>query len=446
MSVLKENIRYHAILYVISPVLALIYGLRSRSWNYIRWTIFVFTSIYGSLLTYYLLGGQGEVGTKHYTSGADGARHINNVYIHYQHLDFETWFERLVAIISFSPTNYTQEEPYTHIISYLVGSVFNAPGLFFFVVAVVFAYFYSGSLVKIYQYIDWNSGYNTIYFRFFFVLFCMFFLPYEMQTVRTWTAGFVLLYAVLHYYDTRKKKYLLLALIPPLIHIGFFALALPVWFVLFTGLRTPKLYFIIFVISIFASTAIEQTNAFDFIQSTEVGQSKFDGYYVEDQELYIETRMENAESNTFYKNYERARIHFYVLTGIIFFIYFILRKKGFGKLENTLFSYALATATFSNFFIAIYAVHNRGWILAAFFILALMAIVLSKHNLRAFQPYSLKVSLPLNIFILAIIPYMLYYMSNTLRFTSANILILPIVSWIEPESSFNLRELIGIFL
>lgn len=442
MSVLKENIRYHAFLYLISPALGLIYGIRSKSWNYIRWSIFVFTVIYGSLFTFALFGGEQGV-----AKGADGARHLDNVYSHYQYLDFSIWWKELLAILSLNPYRSTQDEPFTHILSYIIGGIFNAPGLFFIGVAIVFGYFFSGALMKLLSYVDWTSKYNKFYFTFFLIMLVMWNNPADMQSVRTWTGMWILIFAVISYHQSKKKKYLLLALTPPLIHIGFGAMAIPVWLVLFSGFRNPKVYFIIFMISTLFINVTQQAEVFDQVaQTSEVSANKVKAYALT--EKRVEEGKKNLEKsqNNFYKRYEEYGIQRQVMTGVIIFIFLFLRNIGFGKIENTLFSYGLALASFANFSSYIYALHNRTWNIAGIFILALMVIFLSKNNLRNVRFSSLKVKLPLLIFTLLFIPYFLLKLSQFLNLSSAFTIITPFISWINPEVGISIKDVIVIFL
>lgn len=443
MSVLRENIRYHALLYLISPFLGLIYGIRSKSLVYIRWTIFVFTTIYGSLFTFALFGGERGV-----DKGADGARHLDNVYKHYQYKDFGVWWDELIAILSFAPKSGSNDDVFIHVVSYIAGTIFNAPGLFFLFVGIVYAYFFSGSLMRIFKYINWKSGYNRFYFLFFLIMFVLWKNPSDMQAVRFWTGMWVLIYAVLSYHDTKKRKYLWLALTPPLVHVGFFAVALPFWLVLFSGFRKPKIYFIVFVFSIFISTAVEQLGLLNYASQTELTESKTRAYYVDDERKELtrgRTEKKVAGSN-FYKQYHILRIHFKVLTGIIFIIFFLVRNEGFTDFENTLFSYGLAGASFSNFFVSIFAVHNRGWETAGFFILALLVLFLSKKSFKDVRFAFLKIKFPLFLAIVAFIPMLLYKISAFLNLSSAFIMITPFISWINSDVGISIKDVIVIFL
>lgn len=399
-----------------------------------RWSIFGFVVIYGSLFNSSFLG--------------DGADHWENVYNHYQYLDFSVFWDELLDIMSLDHSREVNDDPYIHIVSYFVGTLLNAPGLFFVFVGAVYGYFYSGVMVKLIGYINWKSKYNKFYFIFFLVILILWIFPLKMQTVRTWTGMWVLLYAILSYHETRKKKYLLLALMPPLIHIGFLALAFPIWLVLFSGFRNPNFYFIIFILSIFFSNAIQQTGFNTLASQTAVGQSKIEAYNVD--EARIERgiiKFEKKRATTrFYKLFEMLNLQTNVLSGIIIFIFIFLRKRGFGQIENTLFSYGLAMGAFSNFFSSLYAVHNRGWQITTILILSLLTIFLSKNNLNSISYSFFKVKLPLLIFTLGLIPYGFYLLSNVLSYTSPFVFFLPITSWIEPAIASNLRELIGFLL
>jgi hypothetical protein len=439
MSIAKSNKKYHVFLFLVSPILGLFYGIKSGSLKVIRWSIFAYTVIYGSLF-YSLFYGKEEEGAN------DGVRHLAKAERHYQYLDFSTWWEELIAILSLDPINNTQSDVFIHVISYIAVGIFGAPFLFFTLVAAVYGYFFSGALVKIFSYIDWKSGYNLRFFYFFLVLLILWRTPDAMQTVRTWTGMWVLIYALLSYHETKNKKYMLLALCPLFIHIGYAMLGIAYWAVLFTGFRNPKIYFIIFIFSIFVSNVVEQTGFLDFAAQTEIGEKKSKAYYLEGDRAdeYYESKQESSAN--FYKKYVELNIHHYVLSGIIIFMFVFLRKRGFGELENTLFSYALAGASFSNFFTPIFAVHNRGWFIAGFLIISLLVIFLSKQDLRKIPLSSLKVKFPLFISALATIPFMLFFISSFLFFTSSNIILMPLIIWIVPESGFTIRDVIVFFL
>ncbi|WP_127844467.1 hypothetical protein [Psychroflexus aestuariivivens] len=434
MSRFKHYIKAHALLSFFSPALGLYYAIRLGDKKYLRVFLLIFVTIYGSLFHTSFLG--------------DGSRHWARVYDHYQYLEFQVFWEELIAIVSFKPLPSTNADVYIHLLSYFIGGVLNVPDLFFVCVAFVFAYFYSGTMVKLLSYVDWKSQYNKFYLLFFLMLFILWKAPGSMQTVRTWTGMYVLLYAVISYYETKRRKYLLLALTPPLIHVGFFALAIPIWLVLFTGFRNPKVYFIIFLVSTLASNIVNQESLKQNLSQTELGASKVNAYHVDDERADIrQEQVENiAKKERFYKDFERNKIHHHVLTFIIIFIFLILSNRHFGDIEKTLFSYGLAMASFSNFLTSIYAVHNRGWQIAGFLILALMVIFLSKNNLKSFKFSTLKIKLPLSLAVILMTPYLLFLLSDFIYKTSVYVAFMPIFSWINPDMAINIRGFIDLFI
>ena len=138
MSIAKSNKKYHVFLFLVSPILGLFYGIKSGSLKVIRWSIFAYTVIYGSLF-YSLFYGKEEEGAN------DGVRHLAKAERHYQYLDFSTWWEELIAILSLDPINNTQSDVFIHVISYIAVGIFGAPFLFFTLVAAVYGYFFSGA-------------------------------------------------------------------------------------------------------------------------------------------------------------------------------------------------------------------------------------------------------------------------------------------------------------
>jgi len=430
----KENAGYHFLIFAMSPVLGLVYGIKTKSKKIIRWSLFAFTAIYGTLF--------------HRSFNGDGAVHWQKVYDNYEYLSFEVWWDRLIAILSFAPTPYTNDDVYIHVISYLTGSVFNAPGLFFTVVGLVYAYFYSGAVVKLLSYVNWGSKYKSFYFFFFLILMLLSVSPADMQVVRTWTGAWILIYAILYYYETKKRKYLLLALTPPLVHIGFLLMAIPAWIVLFTGFRNPKVYFLIFLFSIVFSNAVDQIGFTESISQTELGASKTRSYYLDDEKAdqREEDKELKASQSTFYKQYEIFGVHYKVYSAMVIFIFIFLRDIGFGKFENMLFSYSLAIASMANFFTQIFAVHNRCWGIATVLILALMLVFLSKNDIKKIRFSFLKVKLPLTIFCFLLLPICLYSLSVFLYYTSAFVLLLPQIQWIDPDNlAISMRGFIGLF-
>jgi hypothetical protein len=217
----------------------------------------------------------------------DGAVHLENVHTHYTYLSFSQFWEELVSLLSLNPTSNTNDDPYIHILSYIVGTIFNSPNLFFTGVALVFGYFYSGALVKLLSHVNWKTKYNKFYFLFFLVLFLLFKTPGDMQSVRTGTAVWVVIYSLISYHQTKKNKYIFLLLATPLIHFAYAVLIIPFLVVLLSGFRNPKFYFIIFMVSVLSSNLINPESANDIVSQTEIGASKAKAYTVDEWKVIL---------------------------------------------------------------------------------------------------------------------------------------------------------------
>tara|TARA_B110000211_G_C14089961_1_gene558490 strand:- start:84 stop:1385 length:1302 start_codon:yes stop_codon:yes gene_type:complete len=433
MATLDQNKKYHLLLYLISPIMGLIYGIRTKNQKYVRWSIFIFVFIYGAVL--------------HPSHLGDGATHFERL-SYYSHLSFSQFWNDLISILSFIPTQFTNDDPYIHILSYVTTGIFNRPSLFFVGVAFVFAYFYSGAIVMLLSYVNWKSKYNKFYFTFFLVFLLLWQNPGHMQSVRLGTAIWVVIYAIMAYHKTNKIKYVILLLLTPLVHFAFLIIILPFCLVLFTGYRKPMLYFIVFMISILSTNLINSSRVNDVLSQTEIGVKKVKSYTLDDAriESFAEFREEQVEKSRFYKVYQANNTHYNVLTVFIIFIFLFSRKKGFGEIENTLFSYGLAGASAANFLRFNFALYNRIWVIATIFILILGVVFLSKHRLNSSSVSFLKIRLPLFIFVIALLPYLFYQFSAFLNFSSIYSIFMPLVMLVEYDMGLSIRGFIGLFL
>jgi len=436
LAILKENIKYHFILYLISPILALIYGIRTKQRNYIRWSVFIFVVIYGS--------------TMHPSHLGDGAAHFEEVAEQSLDKNFNEFWDELVSILILNPKSETSIDPFIHILRFILGTLFDAPRFLFIVVSIIFGFFYSGSIVKLLDYVSWDTKYNKFYFTIFLVTLILWQTPGNMQSIRQGTALWIVIYSIVSYHQSNKRKYLTILLLAPCFHLAYLVLSIPFLIVLFSNYRNPKVYFIIFMVSVIASNVVNKEAVNDLVSQNRVGQGKVKGYTMDEErleELEAKREEKREESNIrFYRIYETENIHMNVLTGLIIFVFFVLKNRGFGYLENTLFSYGLAGASFANFLSFNFAVYNRTWQLAGIFILSLVVIFLSKQNLRNIAFSFLKVRLPLFVFSILILPYILYLLSANLQFTPVYVIFTPFVMWFDFDIGMSIRGFIGILI
>ena len=76
------------------------------------------------------------------------------------------------------------KDVYKHVVSYFAGGVLNAPQFFFVVVAFVYGYFFTGSLLEIFRHVQWRKVNYVV-----FGLAALLFLVKNIEGVNTVRTG-----------------------------------------------------------------------------------------------------------------------------------------------------------------------------------------------------------------------------------------------------------------
>jgi hypothetical protein len=418
-----------SVIMLLTPLLALIYILRGRKGKtFKRWMLTIFAGIYASTFNIESIG--------------DGTRHWGRVYEYYVGLPFSQWLTDLGDIITFKSNENVNDDVFIHVLSYFSGEILSVPGLFFVFVGLIYGYFFSGAMLKIFDtFPSWRKHTGVFILAVYFIAILNL---QSMNTVRTWTGFWILMYGVLQYYDTRRWKYLILVFIPPLIHVGYFAMALPIWAVLFLPIKRYWLV-VLFGLS-FSTTLINPQAVISNLEQTEVGQEKVQGYFVEE-ESGIEDVFSLYRTKRWYLAYQKSGLLSWALVGIaLVFILngdYLRRMQG---LEATLFGMGLLSKVLSNSTWFLFALSNRSGIIANLFILAAIILYWQRRHLSGKRPafQFLAALRPLWMAcLLLILPVFVYYLSNTLEYLSAFILALPMVTWLDESLRISLRELLG---
>src|SRR6056297_211960 len=358
-----------SVIMLITPLFALIYSMRGRKGKtFKRWVLTIFAGIYASTFNIESIG--------------DGSRHWQNVYDYYVELSFSQWLSDFWDIVTFTSNDFVNEDLYIHFLSYFTGEIISAPGLFFVFVGLIYGYFFSGAILKIFDtFPNWQRHTGM------FILACYFIAILNLQsmnTVRTWTGFWVLLYGVLQYYDTRRWKYLILVFIPPLIHVGYYAMALPIWAVLFLPIK--RYWLVVLFGPSFSTTLINPKAAISNLEQTEVGQEKVQGYYTEEK-LGIEDRISAYSEKRWYLAYNKSGLLSWALVGIalVFIINgdYLKRMQG---LEATLFGMGLLSKVLSNSTWFLFALSNRSGTISTLFILAGILIFWQRRYATRVKP------------------------------------------------------------
>ena len=423
---------------VVAPVLLLLAAWKTSSQRYRHWLLTAFVTMYGATIAirYDPTG-----------HGVDGVRHLLLVYDHYVGMTFATFLSDVWNILTFREASHSGIlDLYKHVVSYFVGGVLGQPQLFFTVIAFVYGYFFTGSLLEIFRLVKWRHL-NYIVLG----LAAMLFLVKNIEgvnTVRTWTGLWVLVYACLRYYDTKKARYALLMLLPPFIHYGYFLMVLPALAVLVLGNR-PRAYAVIFVLSSM-TTFFNPGDIVDVVSTTERGAQAVAGYYVEEEATFAERRARaQSMGGRWWRAFQFLGIQKWALN---VFIYTLLAAGVYFALMNyrqrSFFSIGLLTLAFSNSTWFLFAVSNRSWLIGCVFILA--SFIMTRTDpytgprlIKQVPPYY---KWGVNLSLILFFPFFLYNLSTILDFPSVFMFVAPFVVWVEPDMNMSIKYVLQILL
>jgi hypothetical protein len=424
---------------VVLPPLLLWQALKTSSDRYRHWLLTAFVTVYGSTIGIGFTPGMRD--------GPDGVRHLYSAYTQYVGMTLYEFLEGVWNILTLTRGPH-QQDLYIHTLSYFVSGVLGMPGLFFTFVAFVYGYFFAGSLVIALR--GWRSVQLPIITLLLVITFLLIKNIEGVNTVRTWTGLWVLVYACLQYHLTRKWYYLLLMACPPFIHIGWGIMVIPAFIVVVFGSR-PVIYSALFFASsltnFLPTTALEAQ-----FNRTEVGASMLRSYQREEQRD-VAAGVEHVVTQDrggirIWLAFTRAGVqtwalNLFVLTLVVTGVYLL----GMTAFQQKIFSIGLLMITLSNSMWFIYALSNRAWVAGAVFIgLAFIMWRLSKGNqLRLpYSPLLYKVGTVLSMVLF--LPYLLFNLSMFLDFPSVFLLGAPFVVWLEPDVNMTIKEFLRLFL
>jgi hypothetical protein len=376
--------------------------------------------------------------------GNDGYRHLAAVSEVYVNMPFKQFFYEIFQILTFQLTDSRAQDLYKHILSFFLGAVLEMPFLFFPIVALVYGYFFSGSVLEVLR----GVGHLKLRYHKLFWGFVILFVLYKnvegVNTVRTWTGLWVLVYACLKYYRTKELKYLFLMFIPPFIHFGYFVMALPAYAVLVLGNRNIT-YAVIFVMSSFFSFINPAALAED-LQETELGEQRYDAYAVEEK-TNLNEQYENqvAQGSNWYRQLQKLGVQTWAVNILCYILIFSgVYLKKMTSYQKRLFSVGIMTLALSNMTWFLSAVTNRSAVVGAVFVL-LALILYWKNNIKEVQSNRL-ITYGLSLSLLLFIPFNIYKLSDILGFISFFNLIAPFAVWIEPDINMSVRDFVQVVI
>jgi hypothetical protein len=419
------------ILMLFLPLLTLIQGLFSKDVQYKRWIIIFFIAIYGSVINV--------------APGSDGFSHLSRVESYYTALSFPQFLKDIIDILTFTLNDNLKGDLYIHLISYLVAGVLGTTKLFFVFVSFIYAYFYTGALFRIIK-LTPKFRYSWLFYG-FLTVFVLWKTIEGINTVRTWTGLWVLMYACVSFYETKKFKYFILMFVPPLIHVGWFVMAMPAWFVTIFG-TWSRTYSVLFFIS-FAFNILNPSTVTEQLEESELGANKVKGYYVEEEMTTNQKLTQSRERGSrFYKAYSKAGLNAWAVNTLAIVVIlggYYNKKMTF--LESQIFSIGLLTKVLSSSTWFLFALSNRSSIASGLFLMAAFILMAQRGlfndengQFKKFEKYAL------TIIFLFMVPYILLKLSELFDFCSLFLISSPFIVWFSAESNISMKEGLKVIL
>jgi hypothetical protein len=415
------------LLMLFSPALGVFLSIKNLGWEQRKWALIIFSTIYASIMVI--------------DEGVDSYRYIQ--FVHgYAGMSFQEFLIISSRIIQLNPLPGYPADLYVHVLNYFFGSLIGLPGLFFPFVGFIYGYFYINALSKI---LIWTKGkkFNLLFWSIIF-LFIIHRTFFNMQTVRSWTGLWVLFNGVFGYFQTKNKKFIALALLSPLIHFGYLAIAIPFFLSIIFKKIPNKIYIVFYLASFFVS--ISQQGILTTASETRLGESKIDTYYNEFSDPIIE-RKKRTEQNwyTKYGSTDSSYIGGNALAVTLLLGGFFRKKMT--SLESGLFTVGLLMATMANFGSFIYTFYSRTMANAVLYFLATAALLCIRGEIfsRKNSNKSL-ISFLLWISVLIHIPKVFYTLASFIQFTSIYFFALPFIAWFSDKINVSIREVLGWFI
>jgi hypothetical protein len=427
---MNSKIVYTLYLMLISPVIGLYFGLKDSSRKVKKALLIIFITIYGTVIFL--------------PHGVDGIVHEDNVYSHYVEMSFEKFIYELTGILIFERRGAAQEDVYIHVLSYFVGGVLGMPQLFFTFVSFIYAYFFIGSIFRV---IDLNPSFKYKYaFYGFLIVFVLWKGIEGINTVRTWTGLWVLFYACISYYQTKKVKYALLMFAAPLCHFGYFIMALPAWGVLVMGVR-KYLYSVIFLLSFFFNLINPESAKTELEETNEIAAGSVNSYSVEEQ-ASIDDKIEITQGLSWYRQLFKIGIQNYATAflGVVLIIggYFFNKMN---EVEANIFSIGILTKALSSSTWFLFALSNRSAVIAGIFVMAAFILVAQRGALKSkFEKGGKVENIAFHLTFFALVPMIFIKFAELTELASVFLFVTPFVEWVMTDVNISIKDAVKIIL
>lgn len=428
----KQAKAYSLLLSIISPILGLVYGLKSLDKKGKRLILSVFGLFYGLLLNY--------------SEGADAGTHARIAKTYYT-LGLSDFIERLVGILIFHPLEDSPSDLYVHLLYGVCGSLFSSTTLFFMIAGTTYGYLYGGALLKV---IDFSNKKENKIGALTFMLILLFIIhrSYDgMQTIRSWTGMWMLFNGVFGYHQTQKRKYLFMILFSPFFHLMYGFIAIPALLAIFFNFLHRYIFIVIYAISFIAN--INTLQVIDAASSNSLSEEKLRSYYKIDEtgEDFdpIAHKLKRSEK-VWYAEYGKTTS---VYAGATAFIILVIlggfyNKNVMNNVEYGLMTTAILIGSLANFLSFAFTFYSRTMANASTYILAVMVLLSIRGIFKNKKGMSLKKT-GVWIGIIIFIPKIVYFSSDIMFTASIMLLAMPFLKLFDTSLNFSIRDAIDIF-
>lgn len=326
------------ILFLISPLLSLLYSLPRLRQKSSLYVIFGFCVFFGLAFT---------VGKERYENSGDGITYR----IQFEEYRNDPGYLYLLDLQKYLEFDSGAKDFYADTVSFLVSRVTGNYHVLFMIYAIIFSFF---QLKSLRFFIKANKYKSLSYYVFCLLLLFTFNQIFNINGVRFWTAAWIAVYSVLQIFYNNKKIYLLLALFTPFVHGSYFLFLFVLVFALLTK-KFKSIWAALFITSfLFSTVAVDVFNAaFDYLPSFMANTASA---YLDEDNI---AEHQNQTGTGFWVIGKAFNIMERLFINLLVLILIINRKLITDKNANSLMAFLLVIISVANFTMPIPSVGVR---------------------------------------------------------------------------------------
>jgi len=429
----KTQKGYLILLFLVSPFLGVIKLFKIKDEKTLTFFGTLFFGLVGSVFVY--------------LEGTDGHSHLMNAKAQYLNMSFGDFLTQAYDAITFNAVE-GAADIYIHTLSYLSASVLRTPELIHVFAGFILGYFFTKSVLLLLKG-NLRTKKSTILIG-FITLFLLIKSIEALNSIRMWTAMWVLFYGIYNYTINKEKKYFFVLLFSVFIHFAYAVILIPV-IVAYILQKQKKILVAFYVVSFFTTISfsffeayIPKSNLIEKRQNTYAIDSEDKVKRFEKQAANYQTKIANAN---FYKGVGPSIYNDFSIVGLSILLVIFYLKNETDANFNSLFAVGMGLYAFANLITFAPELHGRAKIIAGTFILAaaihfqlkLKEYLLSQKNKRI-------LNICFALFLISAIPIFLLQISDLMQNMSFFILLFPQISWVLADDDISIRGIIGLLI